>query len=146
LTPLTPTACQPAHQQLFLPTTASRGVRKYVNQQMLKQLVHAFIVSRLDYCNSILAGLSSCSSNEFRTPPQDWYLVCDHETMSHLLYNNFTGCQSTTASNMHSVCQQQCPVYISNMVQSVANSTHRQGLWSSTCPTFVVPRTRTKLR
>ena len=30
-------------------------------------------------------------------------------------------------------------------VQSVANSTHRQGLRSSTCPTFVVPRTRTKL-
>jgi len=24
-------------------------------------------------------------------------------------------------------------------------STHRQGLLSSTCPTFVVPRTRTKL-
>jgi len=29
---------------------------------------------------------------------------------------------------MYSVCQQQRPVYISNMVQSVANSTHRQGL------------------
>ena len=28
---------------------------------------------------------------------------------------------------------------------SVVNSTHRQGLWSSTCLTFVVPRTRTKL-
>ena len=46
---------------------------------------------------------------------------------------------------MYLVCQQQCPVYISSMVQSVANSTHRQGLWSSTRPTFVVPRTRTKL-
>ena len=46
---------------------------------------------------------------------------------------------------MYSVCQQQCPVYISNMVQSVANSTHRQGLRLSTCPTFFVPRTRTKL-
>jgi len=46
---------------------------------------------------------------------------------------------------MYSVCQQHCPVYISNMVQSVANYTLRQGLRSSTCPTFVVPRTRTKL-
>jgi len=46
---------------------------------------------------------------------------------------------------MYSVCQQHCPVYISNMVQSVANSTHRQGLRSSTYLTFVVPRTRTKL-
>jgi len=44
------------------------------------------------------------------------------------------------------VCQQQCPVYISNnMIQSVANSTHRHGLRSSMCLTFVVPRTRTRL-
>ena len=37
-----------------------REVRKYVNQQVLKQLVHAFIISRLDYCNCILAGLPKC--------------------------------------------------------------------------------------
>jgi len=46
---------------------------------------------------------------------------------------------------MYSVCQQHCRVYISNMVQSVADSAHCQGLWLSTFPTFVVPRTRTKL-
>lgn len=46
---------------------------------------------------------------------------------------------------MYSACHQHCPAYISNMVQSVATSTHRQGLRSSTCPTYVVPRTRTKL-
>jgi len=34
-----------------------REVRKYVNQQVLKQLVHAFIIGRLDCCNCILAGL-----------------------------------------------------------------------------------------
>jgi len=32
-------------------------VRKYVNLQVLKQLVHAFIITRLDYCNCILACL-----------------------------------------------------------------------------------------
>ena len=47
---------------------------------------------------------------------------------------------------MYSVCQQQCPVSISNMLQSVANYIYCQGLRSSTRPTFVVPRTRTKLR
>jgi len=59
--------------------------------------------------------------------------------MSHLLYNNFTGYISTGQYKlcllMYSVCRQQCPAYISNMVQSVANSTHRQSLQSSTCLT-----------
>jgi len=51
-----------------------RELRKYVKQQVLKQLVHAFIVSTLDYCNSILAGLSKYAIlrlHEMRTPPQD---------------------------------------------------------------------------
>ena len=46
---------------------------------------------------------------------------------------------------MYFACHQHCPAYISNVVQSVATSTHRQGLRSSTCPTYVVPKTRTKL-
>ena len=40
---------------------------------------------------------------------------------------------------MCSACHQHCLAYISNMVQSLATSTHRQGLRSSTCLTYVVP-------
>jgi hypothetical protein len=32
-------------------------IRKYVNQQTAEKLVHAFISSRIDYCNSLLVGL-----------------------------------------------------------------------------------------
>ena len=107
-------------------------VRKYVNQKVLKQLVHAFIISRLDYCNCILAA----ARFHITSALQQLHWLSIHYRIQYKL-----------CLLMYSVCQQHCPVYISNMVQSesVANSTHCQGLRSSMCPTFVVPRTCTKL-
>jgi len=59
-------------------------------------------------------------------------MVCEHETMSRLLYNNFTGYRSTIGSNINStvsvnVLSLSAALSTSNMVQSVANST-RLGL------------------
>jgi len=34
-----------------------RQIHKHVNRQVIKQLVYAFVISRLDYCNGILASL-----------------------------------------------------------------------------------------
>jgi len=34
-----------------------RQIQKHVNRQVMKQTMHAFVISSLDYCNSILAGL-----------------------------------------------------------------------------------------
>ena len=34
-----------------------RRISKYLSQESLKTLVHAFVMSRLDYCNSLLYGL-----------------------------------------------------------------------------------------
>jgi len=78
-----------------------REVRKYVNRQVLKHLVHAFIISRLDYCNSILAFWPKCtapatSSLKNAAAKIDIWSA----TMSHLIYINFTGYQSTTGSNV----------------------------------------------
>lgn len=35
-------------------------VRKYLSTQQIERLIHAFISSRLDYCNSLLHGLPNC--------------------------------------------------------------------------------------
>ena len=34
-----------------------RRIRKYLRQKTCEQLVHAFVTSRIDYCNSLLYGL-----------------------------------------------------------------------------------------
>jgi len=41
----------------FFQLRCLRQIRKHFNRQVMKQLVHAFVIITLDYCNSILAGL-----------------------------------------------------------------------------------------
>ena len=41
-------------------------IRRYISQDAAKSLVHAFILSRLDYCNSVLVGLPKKSTDKLQ--------------------------------------------------------------------------------
>jgi hypothetical protein len=38
-----------------------RQIRRHVNDGLMAQLIYAFVTSRLDYCNSVLACLPACT-------------------------------------------------------------------------------------
>ena len=130
-----------------------RTVRKYVGHEVLKQLVHAFVISRLDYCNSVLAGLPGYVIARLqRVQNAAARLVLglrpyDHVTEAlralHWLPVKYR-VRYKLCLMMHSVHIQQCPSYINQMVQSVSTSSRRQGLRSSADASYLVPRTRTK--
>ena len=43
-----------------------RRIRKYLSQQSTETLIHAFVTSRLDYCNGLLYGLQDCLLNKLK--------------------------------------------------------------------------------
>ena len=55
-----------------------RQIRRFIDERSLRLLVHAFITSRLDYCNGLFANCSVAAFvngfSEFRTALLVWYV------------------------------------------------------------------------
>ena len=99
-----------------------RSVRRQLGQDVMERLVCALVLSRLDYCNVVLAGLRSpsidsgtvtacpvCGSTS-RARPQATCM-----TTSVLLCENYIGCQSVNelcTSCVFSSTRHQSPDYI----------------------------------
>jgi len=117
------------------------------------QLVSAFILSRLDYCNSVLAGLPRCTTEPLQrvlnaaarlvlnlrprdhvthAPQQLHWLPIDYRITYKLCLI------------MHLVHTKRAPQYLSDSVQTVAHSSSRPGLRSSNTAVYAKPRCRTK--
>jgi len=79
-----------------------RQIRRRVGGEVATRLVLALIMSRIDYCNSVLAGLPQSTSHHYngcRTPLLDWSSSSAHACMSPPVFFRCTGCQCAGESS-----------------------------------------------
>ena len=60
-----------------------RRIRKYLTKEYKKTLIHAFIFSRLDYCNSLLFGVPECHLHKLQRV---------QNTVAHLIFQESRFC------------------------------------------------------
>ena len=130
-----------------------RQIRRRVGADVTTQLVLAFITSRLDYCNSVLAGVPQSTLEPLqRVQNAAVRLILQlglHEHVTpgllqlHWLPVRWR-IQFKLCTMMHSIHIARCPTYLNAIVETVANSSSRSGLRSSTSNLYVTPRLRTK--
>jgi len=130
-----------------------RQLKRHVSQDTLRQLVSAFILNRLDYCNSLLYGLpwstiaplqrvqNAAARLVLGLSPRD-HVSSALQTLHWLpIYYRI---QFKIALLMYNALAGRCPEYIKDIVTPVASNPGRQQLRSAARSDVIVPRCRTK--
>ena len=133
-----------------------RQIRRHVSNELMAQLIYAFVTSRLDYCNSVLVGLPACTIAPLqRVQNAAARLLLNRRKTDHITDGlkdlhwlpiafriKYKLCML-----MHSIKVGNCPSYLKDMVSLASSIRSRSGLRSADTDacTYVVPRTRTKL-
>ena len=130
-----------------------RQLRQRLGQDVTTRLVLALITTRMDYCNSVLAGLPASTLAPLqRVQNAAARLIfqlkpTDHLTASflqlHWLPVHFRILYKL-CTIMYAIHHNQCPAYIAEIVTSTAHHSLRTGLRSSKSGLYTVPRLRTK--
>ena len=146
-------ACHKGCEQLFLPSSPIETDQKtIVGQEVTAQLVSAFILSRLDYCNAVLSGLPRAILDPLqRVQKAAVRLVLnlrlrDHVTpaLKQLHWLPVAGrIKLKLCLLMHLIHTGRAPQYLVNTIQSVITSSRRH-LRSSEITDYVKRTTRTK--
>ena len=129
-----------------------KQIRRLVGQEVTAQLVSAFILSRLDYCNALLAGLPRATVEPLqRVQNAAARLVSNLRLRDHVtpalkqLHWLPVACRIKykLCLLMHLIHTGQAPQYLVDCVQSVA-TTSRRHLRSAESAAYVKRTTRTK--
>jgi len=130
-----------------------RQIRRVVGEDVTSQLISVFVLSRLDYCNSLLAGLPRTSVEPLqRVQNAAARLVLnlglrDHVTPAlkqlHWLPVEHR-IKQKSCTLMHQIHTGRAPRWLAHSVQSIAESSRRPGLWSANTANYIKRRTRTK--
>ena len=122
-------------------------IRRLIGQELVAQLVHSFVLSRLDYGNSVLAGLPKSAIMPLqRVQNAAARLILDLRTNEHVTPAlkqlhwlpvdrrvDFKLC-----TMMHSIHTGQCPTYLADMVRAVAVNQTRPGLRSADTAQYII--------
>jgi len=117
--------------------------------------VLATVISRLDYCNAALAGLSQTTVAPLQRVQNSAarliFKLSSREHITPCLLYSCTGFQCAGASMqfklrciMHSVSHGTCPAYLTNIVEPAGAGRTRSDLRSTSSTDYTLPRLRTK--
>ena len=127
-----------------------RQVKKCLNESFLRVLVQALIISRIDYCNSILAGLPAVTIHPLNTVLHAAARIIkdiphrDHITpaMRNLHWLPIPARVTyKLCSLMYNIFSHRAPTYMSSMINARSNQTESRGLRSTSRGDAVVPKT-----
>jgi len=129
-----------------------RNIRHHVSKEVLKQLVTSIVLSRLDYCNAILAGLPVSTLMPLqRAQNAAARLVLGLNRRSSII----TALRDlhwlpvkhritfNVATLMHQALHRRCSAYFTDLVAFSSTDSHRQ-LRSTTTRAAAIQRTRTQ--
>jgi len=130
-----------------------RQIRRSADEEVTKRLVTVLVLTRLDYCNAVLAGLSESTIRPMqRVQNAAALLITDTKTSDHitpvLMHLHWLPIKSQILYKlcllMHLIHTNQRPAYLAEMVELSATYSSRSGLRSASRLQYRMPALKTK--